>query len=159
MSLSEIFDNGAPHPWCNLRVNNLNLDNSIAINNNGFSITNGSIILRDASFQTVYIITIPPIVNCSFLIKFTTVFFVNSGIHAGDSFNQVTYTSFNNFNGVTSFNKDFVNPSAANPTGSITCLQNKIKVSNQILLQVSNSNSAEVTFVNWTAEIYSVITS
>jgi hypothetical protein len=32
MSLSEIFDHGAPHPWANLRINNLSIDGSISNN-------------------------------------------------------------------------------------------------------------------------------
>lgn len=31
MSISEIFDHGAPHPWANLRINNLTVDGSLNI--------------------------------------------------------------------------------------------------------------------------------
>lgn len=30
MSVSELFDHGAPHPWANLRVNNLSVDGTFA---------------------------------------------------------------------------------------------------------------------------------
>ena len=33
MSLSEIFDNGANHPWANFRINNLAVNNNLTVGN------------------------------------------------------------------------------------------------------------------------------
>jgi hypothetical protein len=102
MSLSEIFNDGSSHPWANLRINNLTIDNGLTLNGSatilvpGVSTTTINYVTTTSTSPTNYI-TFTAVANGTYLINIDATSYITSGSGAGGG-------AFNSLNEVVVFN-------------------------------------------------------
>jgi len=113
MSISEIFDHGAPHPFANLRINTLKTDNGIIE-------FNGRIVDSSGNVSSTILTTLTTIPTSSNTITFLAIYlwaYCTAGPDTNTTSAQRVLVKINNVGGVltvSTVNSVFVNAFATN---------------------------------------------
>jgi hypothetical protein len=155
MSLSEIFDNGSPHPWANLRVNNITIDNNI-LQGTYTSVSGTPVTFTDTAAHNVFSYTLPTTNNASIVFKYTA---IAKGGPAGNFSNTLCRTAYYLFQ---------INSGTVTSTGAFGESNNQIgfsagsivttfsNTSNIVNFSVQNTSGPQTTQWTWYIEIYSI---